>query len=235
MNTILAHLLTTIFLTTYLTGALADDDPVGAASEAAKAEGELIKAKSGFRETWVNPDVDFSKYNKILPGKGEFEFRDVGPAKNYSSSMRSTSSKSGFGIRDADKLKFEEVVGEAFIKELSRSKKYDVVSAAGPGTILLEGAVLDIVSHVPPEPVGRSNVYLTSVATVTLVLELLDSETGQVLAYVEERRKIQPPGSGQIDMFSQPTNSVSVWSDIRRWASSSASRLRKGLEKAQKG
>jgi hypothetical protein len=235
MNTILANLLTTIFLTTYVMGVVADNDTVGTAAEAAKAEGELVKAKSGFREAWVNPDVDFSKYSKILLGKGEFEFRDVGPAKKYSSTMRSRNSKSDFGIRDADKLKFEEVVGEAFIKELSKSKKYDVVSAAGPGTILLEGAVLDIVSHVPSEPIGRSDVYLSTVATVTLVLELLDSETGQVLAYVEERRKIQPPGTGQIDMFSQPTNSVSVWSNIRRWASSSASRLRKELEKAQKG
>ena len=103
-----------------------------------------------------------------------------------------------------------------------------------PGTILLQGGVIDIVSHVPPELSGRSEVYLSSVATVTLVLELLDSETGQVLAYVEDRRKIGPPG-GRIDSFSMPANSVTVWSDIGRWARSSATRLRKSLEKAQKG
>ena len=210
-------------------------DEVGAAGAQAQSEGELVKGKSSFKETWVNPNVDFTAYNKILLGDAEFEFRDVGPAKKYRSTMRSTSSKSEYGIFDKDQQKFKEVVGEAFVKELSRSKKYDIVETAGPGTILLEGSVLDIVSHVPPEAVGRSDVYLSSVATVTLVLELLDSETGQILAYVEERRKIEQPGGGRIDSFTMPASSVSIWSDVGRWARSSASRLRKSLEKAQKG
>ena len=57
----------------------------------------------------------------------------------------------------------------------------------------------------------------------------------ETLAYVEERRKITPPGGNRIDSFSMPTTSVSVWADISRWARSAASRLRSGLEKAQKG
>ena len=208
---------------------------LGVAADEAMAEGEMVKGKSSFKETWVHPSADFTGYNKILPGGAEFEFRDVGPATKSRSSMRSTSSKSEYGIHDADREKFKQVVNEAFVKELSRSKKYDIVSEAGPGTLLIQGGVLDIVSHVPAETIGRSDMYLSSVATVTLVLELLDSETGQVLAYIEERRKIEPPGGGRIDQFSMPSNSVSVWADIGRWARSSASRLRKSLEKAQKG
>ena len=208
---------------------------VGAAGAQAQADGELVEGKSSFRETWVNPNADFTRYNKILPGGAEFEFRDVGPAKKYRSSMRTTNSKSEYGIFESDREKFKQVVNDAFVKELSSSKKYELVTEAGPGTILLQGGVIDIVSHVPPELSGRSEVYLSSVATVTLVLELLDSETGEVLAYVGDRRKIEPPGGGRIDSFSMPTNSVTVWSDIGRWARSSATRLRKSLEKAQKG
>ncbi|MEH6593462.1 MAG: DUF3313 family protein [Halioglobus sp.] len=202
---------------------------------AAKADGELVEGKSKFRDTWVNPGVDFSSYNKILLGEAEFEFRDVGPAKKYRSNMRTTSSKNEYGILEEDQAKFKQVVDEAFVKELSKSKKFSIVEEAGPGTILLEGGVVDIVSHVPPEMTGRNDVYLSSVATVTLVLELIDSETGQVLAYVEERKKIEQPGGGRIDSFTMPANSVTIWADVGRWARSSASRLRSSMEKAQKG
>jgi hypothetical protein len=77
---------------------------------------------------------------------------------------------------------------------------------------------------------------MSHVGEATLILELLDSQSGAVLAYVEERRKINTAGGGgSIDQFTQPTNSVTVWSDVRRWANSAASRLRSGLDKAQKG
>lgn len=209
--------------------------PTSKSAAEAVAQGELVEGKSRFRETWVNPDADFTQYDKILLGDSEFQFRDVGPAQKYRSSTRMSSSKQEFGILEEDREKFKQVVGDAFVKELSRSRKYDIVTDASPGTILLEGAVLDIVSHVPPELVGaRSEVYLASVASVTLVLELHDAVTGQVLAYVEERRKIEQPG-GRIDSFTMPANSVTVWSEVSRWARSAASRLRSSLEKAQKG
>ena len=74
----------------------------------------------------------------------------------------------------------------------------------------------------------RLDGYATGRATVSAI-------TGETLAYVEERRKITPPGGNRIDSFSMPTSSVTVWADISRWARSAASRLRSGLEKAQKG
>ena len=55
-----------------------------------------------------------------------------------------------------------------------------------------------------------------------------------VVDRVAERRAIQRPG-GQIDMMSMPTNSVTVWADVRRWASNSARRLRAELDDALAG
>jgi hypothetical protein len=92
---------------------------------------------------------------------------------------------------------------------------------------------LDIVSKVPPEYAGMNEVYLASSGEATLIIDLIDAETGVIQARVAERRAIQPPG-GRIDAFSQPSNSVTVWSDVSRWARSSAARLRSELEKAQK-
>ena len=208
---------------------------VGESAEALKAEMEKVK-RSKFKDTWVHPDADFTHYNNLMFGEADFEFRDVGEAKAYRSNIRSTSGKQEYGVAESERAKFKEVVSEAFAKQMQKSKRFEIVEQAGPHTILVLGAVMDIVSAVPPEYIGRNEVYMSHVGEATLILELLDSQSGAVLAYVEERRKINTAGGGgSIDQFTQPTNSVTVWSDVRRWANSAASRLRSGLDKAQKG
>jgi len=215
-----------------LSGAVQGQEETGAATAAVKDE--MVEVRSRFRDAWVHPDADFSRYDRIMFGGADFEFRDVGPAKKYSSSIRSSSRTQEYGIAEADREKFKQVVSDAFRKEMERSKKFEVVDSAGPNTILLKGAVMDIISFVAPEQIGRGAVYMSSVGEATLILELLDSESGAVLAYVEDRRKMEQPGGGSLNSMTMRTNSVTVWSDVSRWARSAASRLRKTLEKAQK-
>lgn len=138
-----------------------------------------------------------------------------------------------FGISEADREKFERYADEAFRKELSEGKKYKIVDSLDEQTIIMRGAVVDVISRVPPEFVGRSEVYLTSVGEATLVLELLDGKTGVVLARIAERRVIGCPGGGNIMM--SPTNAVTVWSDVRRWTANAARRLRMELDFALEG
>ena len=190
---------------------------------------ELEKVKAAFRETWVHPDADFTQYDKLYLWEAQFEYRDVGPARRTRSTMMSTRNRE-FGISDADREKFEQVVSESFVKEIQRGKKFELVDEVGPGTIIVRGAALDIISKVPPEMVGRSDIYLSSIGEATLVLELLDAQTGDVLAVVAERRALQSRG-GQIE-FSVPTNSATVLAEVRRWARSGASKLRSELDKA---
>jgi hypothetical protein len=227
---------TIVLSTLLLCPAVFAEEAVGVATEAVKAE--MVEArKSKFKDAWVHPDADFTRYNQLMFAEtADWEFRDVGPAKSARSNLYNSNSKNQYGIREEDREKFKQTVSEAFIKEMERSKKFKIVDTPGPSTILIKAAVVDIVSNVPPEYIGRSEVYLATTGEATLVLELLDSETGAVLAYVEDRRKIQPAGSsGSINSFTMPSNSVTVWADVKRWARSGASRLRTTLEKAQKG
>lgn len=192
--------------------------------------GHLEKGKSGFKETWVNPGTDFSQYKNLYLWEAEFQYRDVGPARRTRSTMLNTRQRE-FGISDADRRKFEEVVSEVFLAELNKGKRYTIVSEIGPDTLILRGAVLDIISRVPPETVGRSDVYLANVGEATLVLELIDAEDGEVVAVASERRKMQS-GTGRIDEFSRPTNRATVLAEVRRWARRAASKLRTELDKA---
>jgi len=139
-----------------------------------------------------------------------------------------------FGISEKDRLKFEEVVSEAFVKDLQRAKNFKIVDDITPTTLIMRAAVLDIISRVPPEMVGRSEVYLANIGEATLVLELIDATNGQVVAVVAERRSFQS-GSGQIDMMSTPTNNATIIADVRRWSSREARKLRTALQKAIDG
>ncbi len=222
----------TVLLSFLLALPLAAQQPNLATVEGA-ADLEKVK-RAKFRETYVNTGVDFSRYSKVYLGDALFDYRDVGPAQRTRSYSSMSSSKGVFGISEEDRQKFEELVSEAFIKELEKAKQFTIVDTIDEKTMIMRGAVVDIISRVPPEFVGRSEVYLASVGEATLVMEFLDGKTGEVLARVAERGRIGS-GTGQIDMFSMRTTSVSVISDVRRWASSAARRLRSELDSAMGG
>lgn len=193
----------------------------------------LEKGKSGFRETWVNPGTDFSQYSKIYLWEAEFQYRDVGPARRTRSTMMNTRQRE-FGISEDSRSKFEEVVSEIFVEALQGAKNFQLVDEIGPQTLILRGAILDIISLVPPRSVGMSEVYLANVGEATLMVELIDAADGEVVAVVSERRKIQS-GTGQIDAFSMPANRATVLAEVRRWARRAAKKLTSELDKALGG
>ncbi len=207
------------------TAALADD-----AAQKDPTEG-MVKADSSFKEAWVHPDTDWSQYDKLYLWDATFEYRDVGPAQRYRGSILNNTHKREFGILEADRQKFEETVSTIFLEEIQKSKRFTIVDEIQPGTLILRGAILDVISRVPPDTVGRSEVYLASVGQATLAIELIDPESGELVAVAAERREIAKPGPRGIDAFSMPANNVTIWADVRRWAKRMATRLRKELDK----
>ncbi|MEH6569173.1 MAG: DUF3313 family protein [Halioglobus sp.] len=191
---------------------------------------ELVK-RGAFQHTWIHPDVDFRKYNKIVLVDGSFEYRDVGPAKSSRSTMLRSNERE-FGISEKDRARFEERVSESFSKRLARSKHFEIAEQNGPNTLILRGHVVDVVSSVPPPMAGSGEVYTNSVGEVTLRLELYDGETGKPVAYATERRKLQRAGGSVDTMFA--ASSVSAWSEVAHWASQTGSRVARGLDDMHK-
>lgn len=70
-------------------------------------------------------------------------------------------------------------------------------------------------------------IHRRSIGEATLVMELIDGQTGAVMAVVAERRALQPMGS-----MMMPTNNVSIIGDIKRWSRDAAAKLRTALDKA---
>jgi len=180
---------------------------------------------SRFRDAWADPEVDFSQYNKVLPGGARFEFRAVKKTAGRSSMSRGNQRE--FWISDANRDKLEDTVSEIFKEELRKTQGWEAVEEAGPDVLILRGALLDIVSLVPPEMTGRGNIYISSVGEATLVVEGVDSMSGEVVFRATNRSTVGR-GTGSHDMIRAST--VTTWSEVRRWARRWASILREGLE-----
>lgn len=177
---------------------------------------------SNFRDAWADPDIDFAKYNKIILGNAEFEFRAVKKTAR-SSSMRS-SNTSEFWIDDKNRAKLVETVTAVFSEELANAKGFTITEERGPDTLILVGALHDIVSRVPPRMTGAGEIYLSSLGEATLIIEARDSMSGETIYRAVDRRAIERMG----DMVQ--ANSVTTWAEVRRWAGRWATRLRAGLE-----
>jgi hypothetical protein len=175
---------------------------------------------AAFKNAWADPDIDFSRYSKFIAGGAVFEFRAVKKKGN-----QRASSQTEFWIDDKAKEKLKEEVSTVFQEELAKSERFTETDTPGPDTIIIRGALHDIVSRVPPEYVGRSDIYLSSVGEATLILEVIDSMSGEVIARAVERRSAERPGGSAVR-----SSSVTTWSEVRRLARKWATKLRDGMD-----
>lgn len=189
----------------------------------------LVQVKrTGYRNVWVKPDVDISIYTKIVPGPAQFHYREVRDAPR-SSAARLSSSTNEFPIEENSRARLEELMAEVFNEELSESKYFTLVDEPARDALFIWGGLHDIVSNVPPDYVGRSDIYLSRVGQATLVLQIEDSMNREVLARIVDRRAAEP-ASRDIS-FAMPSNTVTNTAEVRRLARTWARLLTRGLDK----
>ena len=220
-------LLTCVLLLTSTACFAQDAKPKKGANADETFDGLVAVKNSAFKRAWAAPDIDLSRYTKIIPVGAEFQYRAVRGGNNTSYAR---SNQREFPISDKDKAKLVQVVSEIFDEELQKSKRFEIVKEPGPDVLILVGTLLDIVSLVPPERSGRTEVYLSRVAEATLVLELIDSMSNETLVRAAERRAAERPGGGMNMMWSNP---VTNWAEVRRLARRWAEKLRKGLDSVE--
>lgn len=216
--------ITLVALAVFVAGCATQEPSLQTGPDAELTFDGLVRVDHGrFKDSWADPDVDFSKYTKIMTGEAVFEFRAVKESTSRTT-MRS-SNESEFWISDKNKAKLIEVVTETFRKELDKSEKFTRAEEAGPDVLIIVGALHDIVSRVPPDQVGRGDIYLSSVGEATLIMEARDSLSGETIFRAVDRRAAEQVGGG-----GTVSNSVTNTAEVRRMASRWATRLREGLD-----
>jgi hypothetical protein len=189
-------------------------------------DGLVRVQKSVVDAAWVKPTLDLTPYKKLMVVSQGVAFRKLEPVSDFQAR-----SESQFPVKEENKERLSRELREAFERELGELERYEIVSSPGPDVLLLTGAVIDVVSNIPPDidsaRFGRGGVYLTSVGGATLVIELRDSESGEILARAADGRAAESP-------FAFEVNSVTAWTEVRRLASYWATLLRRRLEEIEK-
>jgi len=189
-------------------------------------DGLVRVQKSVADAAWVKPTLDLTQYKKLMIVSQGVSFRKLEPVSEFQARRESQ-----FPVKEENKERLSRELKTAFEAELGKLERYEIVTQPGPDVLLLVGAIIDVVSNIPPDidsaRFGRGGVYLTSIGDATLVIELRDSESGEILARAADRRAAESP-------FAFEVNNVTAWTEVRRLASYWASLLRRRLEEIEK-
>ncbi len=167
---------------------------------------------------WIRPGIDLSAYDKLtLVGAG-IKYRSVREVRRLN-----LSNDSEFPLDARQRERIEESVREVFSEEMAKIDGFEITMEDGPGTLALTGTLIDVVSFVPPNRLGNVDYYLSSLGAATLILELSDSMSGQVLARAADGRSIDV-------QFITESNRVSNRFELERELDRWADVIRNGLE-----
>jgi uncharacterized protein DUF3313 len=207
----LASLVGAILATTVLVASASPHVQVGPGAEVAEDGLHRIDG-AAIANAWAKPGVDLSGYTQVRLLPAEMTFREVkDPGLDRSAS--------DYPLDDERREKIGETIREAFVTELGKSKRFALTDQPGPGVLEIRGAVLDVVSHVPEQPIGRGAVFVKSLGEATLVVELRDSITHEVLARAFERRAAEsafPTRSNSVSNLAEISNAAHRWADLMR-------------------
>lgn len=209
--------------------------PLFAANESTKAAVNEILSHDGLERVktreadlvYARPGATLAGYSKVIIGPVDVAF-----SKNWDPKRTGSAFKLSTEEREEIRSGVAQIVRDEFVKTLQGKDGYPVVEAASPDALLLKINIINLYVNAPDVPTaGRSRTYVSSAGEMTLVLEVFDSETKQVLARVVDRQESDLRGVGQMTW----TNRVVNAGEAEMIASAWARKLRKSLDKAHGG
>lgn len=188
----------------------------------APAEWDGLVRQSGTRldAVFLKPGAQIGDFDSVLLDPVTISF-----AGNWDPN-RSTRGASRLSAADVAGIK-EDLSGlfqETFRAELGRGG-FRLVDEPGPQTLRATAAIIDLYVTAPETTTpGRTRVYTANSGRMTLVIELRDSITGEILARAVDRQGGRGTGMWTV------TNSVTNTADARRAIGIWASSLRRAME-----
>lgn len=189
---------------------------------------DLKKQKGLFKTTLINPDTDFSSYNSLYPRRVLLQFRGPGPAEdesNFGSMVRKKSK--GPAIPEGEDLEtLRKVITDALMGELGSCEVIELADAVGSETLFLRATVTDIVTDIASKSAKAGKDPKPYSLQGNITFDLIDAETGVLLARVGESRKTKKAGDSVA-----PPDAGAEWVNIWFWAEKAATDFRQELER----
>ena len=191
----------------------------------AEWDGLVRQPSTRLGAVFIKPDAEIPSYTSFVLAPATVQF-----ARNWDPNRggRSLSRRLDAGDIVAIKDNLSTMLGDIFREELTAGG-YQVVTEAGPDTLLVIPAIVDLYITAPDTTAaGRSRTYTANPGRMTLVLELRDSVTGETLARVVDSQSGR--SSGFMTITNRVTNTADARLVIRNWARA----LRSGLDSLHK-
>jgi len=194
-----------------------------ALEEAMSRDGLQKIAVKGIDLAYARPGAKLSAYDKVIVDPVEVSFSSSWKPKRTGSSLPLSQDE-----RERIRASVAKIVQEEFVRELQAKSGYQVVTAAGAGVLRVKPDIANLYVSAPEmgAETGRSRTYAVSAGQMTLVAELVDSESGQVQARLVDRREAR--SSSGMKLSSVGDNADAARSVAAGWART----LRKAMDRA---
>ena len=175
---------------------------------------------------YVRPGATLKGYKKVMLDPVEVQF-----SKSWDPNKTGSMFKVSASEREEIRKGVGDIVREEFEKQLAMKDGYQVVKAAGPDVLRARASIVNLYVNAPDTggTAGRSRTYTASAGEMTLYLELYDSESGQILARVVDRRESRSVAPMMI--ANRVTNTGEAHDIAATWART----LRKAMDRAREG
>jgi hypothetical protein len=196
----------------------------GCASPAPKAEWDGLVRQPGTRldAVFVRPGTEgeIAAFRSVMLDPVEVSFaRDFDPNRGTRSLSRRVSDDDLIAIQDSLATLFREV----FREELAAGG-YELVETPGPDTARVTAGIVDLFISAPDTATGATRTLTANAGRMTLVMELRDSVSGELLARAVDQRTSRDSAVWTIS--NRVTNTAEARRTFRTWAAA----LRQGLD-----
>jgi Protein of unknown function (DUF3313) len=196
--------------------------PSAAVHEVMSHDGLQVVKVKGIELAYARPGASLAAYNRVMLEPVEVAF-----SKDWNPNRTGSSFKLSAEERDEIRKGVAQLVYDEFKRALQDKSSYQVVDAVGPDVLRVKVNIINLYVNAPDTlTAGRTRTYTASAGEMTLVAEMFDSESGQVLARAVDRRDARRAGNLSF------ANSVTNSSEARIIASSWARILRDAMDKA---
>ncbi len=171
-------------------------------------DGLVLVEDTSVHAAFIDPDADFSVFRRVVVLRPLVAFRsDWKRRQNRTSRSRN--------VRASDAERIKESVADLFkdvFTEQLEAAGYAVVNYEDEDVLILRPAILDLDVTAPDtRSAGRSRTYTATTGAATLLLELFDSTTGDIVGRAVDRR-----AAGRSGGFATRSNRVTNLGDARR-------------------
>jgi len=179
----------------------------------------------GLELAYARPGATLAAYKRVKLDPVEVEFDKAWDPEKTGSRIKLSSEE-----REKIRAGVAKVVEEEFAKAVQKGGTYQIASESAADVLRVKASILNLYVNAPSAGgAGRSRTYVSSAGKMTLIAELADGASGQVLARVADRREANASGARRMELADRMMNEDAARQVAAEWARI----LRKALDKAR--